>query len=85
MDKPKLCRFCEEQESIDHLFFVCVVAKVIWGYASEYLGFEIGSNYMSVASKWISREKFYMANTISAALLRGVWLMRNDFVFKWQD
>jgi hypothetical protein len=40
---------------------------------------------MFVASKWISREKCYMANTISAAALRGVWLTRNDFDFKWQD
>jgi hypothetical protein len=47
LDKPKLCRFCEEQETIDHLFFESVVAKVIWGYASEYLCFEIGSDYMS--------------------------------------
>jgi hypothetical protein len=39
---------------------------------------------MSVASKWISRERFYIANIISATVLRGMWLTRNDFVLKNQ-
>jgi hypothetical protein len=26
-----LCQFCKEPETINHLFFECVVAKVIWG------------------------------------------------------
>jgi hypothetical protein len=29
LDKPKSCRFCEEDESIAHLFFECIVAKAI--------------------------------------------------------
>jgi hypothetical protein len=37
---------------------------------------------MSVASKCPSKEKFYVANTISAAVLRGIWLIRND-KFLW--
>jgi hypothetical protein len=80
-----IANICEEEESIAHLFFECIVAKAIWGYAYEFLGFEVGTNYMSVASKWISRERFYVANIISAAVLRGMWLTRNDFVFKNQD
>ena len=32
VDKPKNCRFCDEIETINHLFFQCVVAKKIWAY-----------------------------------------------------
>jgi hypothetical protein len=40
--KPSQCRFCDEHENIDHLFFECVVAKTVWGYAKEFLGVNIG-------------------------------------------
>jgi len=32
VDKPKNCRFCDEIETINHLFFQCVVARKIWAY-----------------------------------------------------
>jgi hypothetical protein len=69
-------------------FFSCAVAKVIWGYAEDFLKIEIGSGYVSVASKWLCVEKFYVINVISTAVLRGLWLIRNDFVFNnqvWSD
>jgi hypothetical protein len=69
VDKPKSCKFCEESKNITHLFFEYVVVDAIWGYASEFLGFDIGSDYISVVSKWISRERFYIVNIISAAVL----------------
>jgi hypothetical protein len=40
-------------------FFECCVAKVIWGYAKEFLGMKISFDYISVASKWLSEEKAY--------------------------
>jgi hypothetical protein len=52
------------------------------------LGLNIGADYISVASKWLSRDKFYVVNTISATVLRGIWLTRNKFVFQnqvWAD
>jgi hypothetical protein len=88
MQKPEKCVFCEENESISHLFFECSVAKIIWKSVSEYLGVEIGADYTSVASKWLCKKKFATVNVISTAVLRAVWLTRNDFVFKhqvWSD
>jgi hypothetical protein len=41
-----------------------------------------------VASKWLSKEKIYVVNIITAVVLRGLWLTRNDFVFYaqvWSD
>jgi hypothetical protein len=58
LKKNTLCCFCNENESIAHLFFDCVVAKVIWKHVSEFLGVEIGNDYLSVASKWLHKEKF---------------------------
>jgi hypothetical protein len=64
------------------------VARVIWNYTSDFLGMGIGSDYISVASKWHSEEKSYTTNIISSAVMRGLWLTRNDFVFNnqvWSD
>jgi hypothetical protein len=85
MCKPEQCRFCSEKESISHLFFECAVAKVMWGFTSEFLGWDIGLDYFSVASKWIHKVKFGYVNVISSAVVRAIWLMRNDMVFMKQD
>jgi hypothetical protein len=58
-----------------------VVAKAMWCYVKEFLGINIGADYILVASKGLSRDKFYIANTISAAMLRGIWLIRNELFF----
>jgi hypothetical protein len=39
------------------------VARVIWNYVSEFLGYDIGQDYLSVASKWIHKDKYYTVNT----------------------
>jgi hypothetical protein len=55
---------------------------------SEFLGYRLGEDYMSIASKWLHSEKHYCVNIISTTVLRGVWLMRNDLVFGrqgWSD
>jgi hypothetical protein len=88
MSKPPQCRFCDE-ESVNHLFFECVVARRILGYACEFLSMEqLGWSYISIAEKWLHKEKYYMVYMISSTVLRGVWLTRNDFVFNklvWSD
>jgi hypothetical protein len=51
MNKLVQCCFCGEKESIHHLFFECVDAKVVWSHVFEFLAFDIGADYMSVAAK----------------------------------
>jgi hypothetical protein len=49
---------------------------------------EIGFDYSSVGVKWLSVEKYYNANVISSAVMRGLWLTRNNFMFDnqvWSD
>jgi hypothetical protein len=45
----------------------------------------IGSNYISVASRWLHKEKYYVANTISTAVLRRICLIINYFIFNRSD
>jgi hypothetical protein len=61
-----------------------VVAKAVWNSVNDFLQMEIGDSYISVASKWLHRERFYSANIITFAVLRGLWLTRNDHVFQNQ-
>jgi hypothetical protein len=53
MNKPVQCCFCMENENIHHLFFECVVARVVWEHISEIDGFQFGGHYLSVAAKWL--------------------------------
>jgi hypothetical protein len=88
LSKPIQCKFCDEHESISHSFFECVVVKAVWYYVNDFLNMTVGADYISIASKWLSRDKYYVANTISVAVLRGIWLIRNEFVFHnqvWAD
>jgi hypothetical protein len=88
LSKPVQCCFYSENESIVHPFFECDIVKTICKYVSNFLGFDIGSDYLLVASKWLHKDKFYNVNIISYAVLRGVWLIRIDFVFNkhvWSD
>jgi hypothetical protein len=64
-----------------HLFFECVVAKVIWGYVTEFLGVDFGKDYLSIATKWLQEKKNCDVNIISTVVLRGIWLTRNDLIF----
>jgi hypothetical protein len=71
-----------------HLFFECVVAKVIWGYVSEFVGFDFGKEYLSIATKWLQEKKNCDVNIISTVALRGIWLTMNDLIFHnqvWLD
>jgi hypothetical protein len=61
-----------------------MVAKVVWNSVVDFLGIAIGSDYFSVASKWLQKEKYYCVNVISSAVMRGIWLKRNDFIFNKQ-
>jgi hypothetical protein len=46
---------------------------------------EIGSDYFSVASKWIHKNKCYDINIFTTTVLRGIWLTRNNFIFNKQS
>jgi hypothetical protein len=71
--KPLECQFCKENESVQHLFFNCVVAKYVWNLAFMFTGVKI-DDYLSLASKWLDEKKFGAVNSIAAGILWGIWL-----------
>jgi hypothetical protein len=78
MSKLVECQFCGEEESIAHLFFECCVAKAISSYVTGFLGMQIGLDYISVAVKWLSAEKYYIINVISSVVIRGLLLFARE-------
>jgi hypothetical protein len=59
------CYFCEAPESVDHLFFSCPVAKVIWGVIAICFGQTNRPNSYDRFCKWIPvapqmGDKYYM-------------------------
>jgi hypothetical protein len=86
ISKPEACLLSSDNESVNHLFFDCVVAKRMWSYVECFFGYTI-YNYESLASKWLTGKTSDCLN-ISAGVLWGLWLTRNDMVFRgnpWQD
>jgi hypothetical protein len=80
--------FCNEKESIIHLFFDCCVAKLVWGEISTTTNFNVGTDFESVAKWWISSTKHAALNVFCAATLWAIWNLRNEICLQgvaWRD
>jgi hypothetical protein len=84
LNKPVCCVFCSENESIDHLFFQCIVAKQIWKFITSVFNIQVGHDYISVARFWVANKKHPALNSICAATLWCIWKFRNDMIFNGQ-
>ena len=88
MNKPEHCMFCTDEESIQHLFFDCIVAKNVWRVVSGFFNTPLGSDYTSVARFWIANKKHAVLNSVCASVLWSLWKIRNNMVFNghpWID
>lgn len=77
MGKPLICEFCAEPETIDHLFFSCVVARDIWKDVPAFFDTPIGQDYLSAARFCPASKKNCASNSICACILWGIWKNRN--------
>jgi hypothetical protein len=75
------CCFCNELESVDHLFFDCCVAQVFWNGISEVIGLPVGYDFESVAKLSLSEKKFKTINVCTSAVHWTIWKMRNEIGF----
>lgn len=48
------CLLCSKAETIQYLFFDCVVAKQLWNVLSEVLDKPVVSDFVAVGSLWLS-------------------------------
>jgi hypothetical protein len=82
--EPYYLSCCSENETIDHLFFQCHVAKIIWGI----IGFCIGANniprnlrqYKTWVAEWLPKGRpVYIVGC--AAVCWAIWKCRNKACF----
>jgi hypothetical protein len=81
------CRFCNQNESIQHLFFDCYLARNIWRIIYFALNIERPNNINHIIGSWIAnkgtthRKKLLIG---VAAMFWSIWLCRNDVVFTFK-
>lgn len=73
--EDQTCLFCLEQESVQHLFFDCAVAKQVWVLLSENLGGEVGRSFESIGTLWLSNKWFLVENMFCAAAVGALEAM----------
>jgi hypothetical protein len=84
MNKPECCILCSESETINHLFFDCIVAREIWQIISKFFAIPLGTDYLSIARFWLSNKKNAVLNSVCSATLWCIWKFRNDMIFNGQ-
>ena len=76
------CLFCNEKESITHLFFQCCVASHVCEYISGWLDKVVGTDFESVASLWTANKKYMVCNIVTSAVIWVIWKLRNSLCFQ---
>jgi len=77
-------RNCDELESLNHLFFTCPIAKVVWGIVAQSL--EAINITTSLKQFWIWSQTWLPAKShfyafLLAAICWATWKTRNDACF----
>lgn len=76
------CLFCQEQESVSHLFFDCCVARKVWSEIASSLNIRIGNSFIDIATCWLCNKKFLVRNMLSSAIIWSLWKVRNLLCFQ---
>ncbi|KAI5003541.1 hypothetical protein ZWY2020_030701 [Hordeum vulgare] len=76
------CLFCNEPESIQHIFFECINVDVIWTTIADFFHCSRMLCFHDVASLWKLNKKEKLLNMTIAASLWSVWTLRNEFCFQ---
>ena len=79
------CYFCSSHESIDHLFFLCPIAKVLWGLIGLCIGASNIPGDLTQYKQWISHwlpggQQVY--TFCVAAICWAIWKKRNSACFE---
>jgi hypothetical protein len=80
----KKCAFCDKDESIQHLFFECPLAKIIWRIIFMTFSLAPPKNITNLFGNWLSgiaKKDLVQIRVGVCAVLWAIWNMRNDTVF----
>lgn len=80
LTKPLECVQCTEIESVYHLFFECIVARLVWIEVEELFHITV-HNFEYVAKWWLCEKRCLHLNVIIFVVLWGLWNFRNYLVF----
>jgi hypothetical protein len=78
------CCFCAQQETVQHLFFDCPMAKLVWGCVAFAFGINKPINVQHLFGPWLrsfSKEQRNLVLIGMTALCWAIWISRNDLVF----
>jgi hypothetical protein len=81
VDDPT-CLFCNEHETVNHLFFECVVANQLLCGLSDIVGVHLGSSLDNIGNYWLSSKRNGILNMCSSAAFWRLWKLRNDLCFQ---
>jgi hypothetical protein len=78
------CGFCTQQETIQHLFFDCPMARLVWGCVAVAFGINKPNSVQHLFGPWLRSFSKKQRNLVVigvAALCWAIWISRNDLVF----
>jgi hypothetical protein len=78
----KTCLFCKDAESVNHLFFECCVARLMWGHVAEITGLPIVNDFISFGKFCVMWQNLADMNVLSSAVLWTLWKTRNNLCFQ---
>jgi hypothetical protein len=79
------CGFCAQQETVQHLFFDCQLARLVWSCVAVAFGFNRPTCVQHLFGPWLrsfSKKQRSLVMIGVAALCWAIWISRNDLVFK---
>ena len=81
---PTRCSFCDQGETIKHLFFDCPLARILWTTIQVAFNITPPRSVNMLFGTWLTRVEPGLAKHIRlgvCAFLWALWNCRNDFVF----
>jgi hypothetical protein len=78
------CLFCNEAETVAHMFFESCVSSVLWNEISDVIGMKVGSDFESVARWWLCDKKLKKIECFQdrTAALWSIWKSTNGLCFQ---
>ena len=83
MDAKKCC-FCDQDETIKHLFFSCPLAKMTWRIVHMAFNIKPPNDTSNLFGNWlrgVSKTEKVQIRVGVCALLWAIWNIRNDYIF----
>ena len=78
------CCFCDQVETIQHLFIMCPFAKMVWRIVHMAFNLTPPTNITNLFGNWllgVSKKEKVLIRVGVCALLWAMWNIRNDYIF----